>query len=687
MLASVMSETPAEPRPVATTAAALPPDAPGGLPHWPNRRMLICAGLALAAAALAAVGYGAAAAAFAVASAAMALLTWLAAREAGRRTERLAAHLNDIALQQQHEQRLPAANAGDIDMATPVNRLLESLEHLDELRREAEREADRRVAEDTRALQIERNDAEAASQAKTRFLANMSHELRTPLNGVIGAAQLLEAGRQGTEEQAHLIEAIRNSGANLLGLIENILDLSRIETGAFSLSAADFNLVDCVETALATTSVGARLKRLDMAGIVDPRLAAWRHGDGLRLRQILLNLLGNAVKFTQFGEVVLTVAPAEDPQRLRISVRDTGIGIEADALAHVFDPFHQADDTVHRRFGGSGLGLAITRQLVEAMGGRIQVHSSPGQGSRFDVELALPLAESPPPEPPPLAQAVLLHEPHEASRQAQTALLERMGCRALPCRDARELRYWVDRLRAEDLPAPWLLVATDAPDAWRFIEESLPWVDADRVIGMTQVESHQADAAQARLRLPRSVVKPVLRSALSARLSEAPVPAGDLARNGPDTAYPATVPATLGPKHVLVVEDDRLNQTIVCSMLHNAGYSTTSAESGAEALAMMAGHAFDLVLMDWQMPDLDGLQVTRRIRAGAAGRYGRIVPIVALTANAFAEDRAACLEAGMNDFLTKPVLAAKLIETVRRWTALPGGDDEAFSSSNFADLY
>ncbi|MFG5409177.1 response regulator [Piscinibacter sakaiensis] len=221
-----------------------------------------------------------------------------------------------------------------------------------------------------------------------------------------------------------------------------------------------------------------------------------------------------------------------------------------------------------------------------------------------------------------------------------------------------------------------MLVAADTDVAWAFLEAAMPWLDPERVIGMTQVESHEADAARERLRLPRSVVKPVLRAALDGpRLSP------------PGPAAPVTVPAALGTKHVLVVEDDRLNQTIVCSMLHHAGYTTTTAENGAQALDMMSRQMFDLVLMDWQMPDMDGLEVTRRLRAGAAGRYGTVVPIVALTANAFAEDRAACLAAGMNDFLTKPVLAAKLAETARRWTALPGGDEQAFSSSNFADLY
>ncbi len=670
---------------LSTPTKTTPP--PGlGIVRPPWRWLLLASGLALAAAVLAWFGFGVQAAAPALAASAIGAFGALRSKTASRSVRALQRRTSEIATQKQHEQRLPATGPDEIDLVTPINLLLDDIESLGNAVVAARREADRRTAEDTRTLQDERDHAEAASLAKTRFLANMSHELRTPLNGVIGAAQLLQIGGQGAEEQAHLIDAIRGSGTNLLGLIENILDLSRIETGALDLSHVDFNLVDCVESAIATTAVGARMKRLGMACIVDPVLPAWRNGDSPRLRQILLNLLGNAVKFTQRGDVVLTVERGHTHDSVIFGVRDSGMGIAPEALKHVFEPFRQADDGVNRRHGGSGLGLTITRQLIEAMEGSIKLSSEPGVGTFFEVEIAIPMAVVPVPDPPPLQHVVLFFEPHEASARAVDAQLNRLGCRTKRCRSPEDLRDWMNR-GADESPQPWLLVAADAEQTLEFLEASMNLIDPERVIGMTQLESYESEVARERFQLSRSVVKPVLRAALVSRLGAVPRAAPSLRQPPPVPFESFSRPAALGSKHVLVVEDDRLNQTIVCSMLQNAGYLTTAAEDGRQALELMARQMFDLVLMDWQMPDMDGLEVTRRIRAGEAGRYGRIVPIVALTANAFAEDRAACLDAGMNDFLTKPVLAAKLSETAHRWTALPGGDDEAFASSSFADLY
>jgi len=567
-----------------------------------------------------------------------------------------------------------AGGGGEIaDAVDAFNRMREQIAARDAALLEANRELERRVAERTAALQREKERAEAASIAKTRFLANMSHELRTPLNAVIGAAQLLQAQDDAPEAppaeapgghgQTHLVEVIRQSGLNLLGLIENVLDLSRIEHGSLALAPEDFNLLDCVEAALATAAVPARIKGLEVACIVDPALPMWRRGDPLRIRQVLLNLLGNAVKFTLQGEVVLRVAPGTAADALRISVSDTGIGIGEASLEQVFEPFRQADDASSRRFGGSGLGLAIARQLVEAMGGRIALASQPGQGSCFTVDVALPVLEAPREASVRLGQSVAFHEPHDASAEALAAQLQRLGCTAWRCSGPAALEAWLAG-HAGDQPPPWLMVALDAPEAGALLELAVPRIDPQRIVTMSSGEPLRIEAMRHRLAVPRGVIKPVLRSALVSRL-------GAAARGRAEPAAPVTAAGASDERHVLVVEDDRVNQTIVCAMLRNAGYRTSTADDGAQAMAMLACNDYDLVLMDWQMPDMDGLEVTRRLRSGEAGRHGRIVPIVALTANAFVEDRNACLASGMNDFLTKPVLASSLEATVGRWTRHP----------------
>ncbi len=575
--------------------------------------------------------------------------------------QHLARTVTSIADHQDYSQRLV------VDQADEIGRAMSAVNHmLLELQRRESALLELGVAERTRELRAERDRAEAASRAKSSFLSHMSHELRTPLNAVIGAAQLLDDRGTVDESQLHLVEAIRDSGTRLLGLIENILDLSRIESGALDLAQEDFNLVECVEAAIATAAVQARLKGLRTACIVDPALPAWRVGDAMRLRQVLLNLLGNAVKFTQTGEVVLWIGAVPDGG-VRVEVRDTGIGMDDRAQALAFEPFRQADNSTTRRFGGSGLGLAIARQLVQAMGGTIALNSLPDKGTTVALEIALPAAtDQPAPSLPTVDRPVVFFEPHEASAQALAATLARMGCEAARVSDSATLRAWCEA-RAADAPAPWLLVAVDAPDTWRLLEDAPLAIDHERVIGMTHLESHSAEMARELHRIPRNVIKPVSRTALSSRFgSRGRIPA--LAGAVGDDA--AQVPDGLR-RRVLVVEDDPLNQLIVCTMLQNAGCLTTTAGHGREALQLMLRHSFDLVLMDWQMPEMDGLEVTRRLRAGAAGLAGMRVPIVALTANAFTEDRATCLAAGMNDFLTKPVEAVVLESVVRRWVPGP----------------
>ena len=594
----------------------------------------------------------------------------------------LSAMADAVAADGNHDRRLVLDQSDEIgELANRFNAMLVELQAREhELQLSRDRLEDQ-VEQRTAQLKIAKDVAEFASLAKTRFLANMSHELRTPLNAVIGAAQLLKAGTgvSDVESQTQMVDAIQKSGTNLLALIENILDLSRIEVGELRLTSEDFHLVDCIESALATASLTARAKGLTLSCIVMPAVPNWRNGDANRLRQVLLNLLGNAVKFTQQGDIVLRVERGASIAELHISLTDTGVGIGQSSLPHIFEPFRQADDAASRRFGGSGLGLSIVHQLVNAMGGHIQAQSELGQGTRFDVWLSLPLASAPPAPLQPMNLPIAWFEPHEPSAQALAAQLEQLGCQAQPVHTSEELVSWLKRQSAHGA-APWLLINCDAPMATGLLEGALDELDPEHVIGMTSHEWVEGGLARDTLKLPRTLTKPVLRSALVSRLSPAratpfqngvPKAVVEPVRSADSVALVAT--AAVGDfgvhdgVHILVVEDDLLNQTIVRRLLSHAGYMSTAANDGNQALALVAERPFDLVLMDWQMPGMDGLEVTRRMRLGEAGPAGTTVPIVALTANAFAEDREACLAAGMDDFLTKPVLADRLIAAVQRW--------------------
>jgi signal transduction histidine kinase/CheY-like chemotaxis protein/HPt (histidine-containing phosphotransfer) domain-containing protein len=552
-------------------------------------------------------------------------------------------------------------------MAYLASRMSQLRLHWRQQRRELKEALDN-LSAGQEALVRAKAGAEAASQAKTRFLANMSHELRTPLNAVIGAAQLLRAQRADAGAQPHLVEAIEQGGTNLLGLIENILDISRIEAGHLKLRPADFDLIECVESAITGVAPVAHAKGLQLACVVAPGLAAWRHGDRDLLRQLVMNLLGNAVKFTAHGEVVLRVRAGARPCDVHVSVSDTGVGIGEASLAHVFEPFRQADDGADRRFGGSGLGLAIVRQLAQAMGGSVGVTSVLGRGSCFEFELPLPASEQLTTAPAALSRVVVVIEPHEPSAEALLAHLQRLGAEARRCTDPAGLRDALSCSRGA--PLPWVLLAADSDDGFTLLEPVADLVEPSQVVAMA---GHSSDAVERARSLPasaRALVKPITRAALIAALSDA----------DPLTAVPS-IPAPPAPAprletgfqrltHVLVVDDDALNRSIVSGLLRHAGFCVFTADSGHRVLQLLPElDRIDVVLMDCQMPGMDGLEVTRRLRAGEAGPAGCTVPILALTANAFAEDRQACIAAGMNDFLSKPVKASTLHEAIRRWTA------------------
>ncbi|MCH2242585.1 MAG: response regulator [Aquabacterium sp.] len=433
------------------------------------------------------------------------------------------------------------------------------------------------VAQRTAELARAKDAAEAASQAKSRFLAVMSHELRTPLHAVLASAELLRdthpapQDADGRAREEALIDTISASGRHLLTLIDQVLELSRIEAGKLELADGPLDLGDVARQAVRAVHPQAEAKDLLLVCQLDPQLHLQRRGDALRLTQVLINLMANAVKFTERGSVSLTVQPGPGPHDVRFIVRDTGPGLTPEQQARVFDAFHQVDAQSTRQHGGAGLGLTITRELVQLMRGEVQLSSRRGVGTEVAIRVPLPL------------------------RQGGTAAA------------------------AGATPAPSASSSSSSP--------------------LGRVATGGTAAALAPQHGPAEPTDPAARPA----------------------------PDALAGVRVLVVEDDPVNSMLAIEMLRSAGADVDTVDSGPAALAWLRAQPADVVLMDWRMPGMDGLEATRRIRAGQAGPAARRVPVIGLTANAFAEDRQACLDAGMDHVLTKPIERNRMLHDVRQW--------------------
>ncbi|MEO8524670.1 MAG: PAS domain S-box protein [Caldimonas sp.] len=524
-----------------------------------------------------------------------------------------------------------------------------------------------------------RDRAEAATRAKSAFLANMSHEIRTPMNAITGLTYLLKRDVR-EPAQRERIAKVGDAAQHLLGVINDILDLSKIESGKLKLDVADFATDTLLSRVCALVAERAREKGLELVIDTD-HLPRSMHGDAIRLTQALLNLLGNAVKFTEHGSVTLRGEILESDgasMRVRFEVHDTGIGIAPDRIGALFTAFEQADSSTTRRYGGTGLGLAITRQLARLMGGDAGAGSEPGVGSRFwfTAMLGHALRDVQTERPALMAgmRGLLVDDLTEA-REALSLMLTQLGLRTDSAVSGEEALALAEAAEAAGDPydvyvLDWKMPGIDGIETARRLVKKAGW-RAPRCVLVSAHDNERLwlEAREAGIR--NILIKPISLSALHDGLLETLVgtatslPAG--ARGGDALR---ALQATRAGARVLLAEDNVVNQEVAAELLRSAGLEVAIARDGVEAVAMIRSRPFDLVLMDVQMPGLDGLQATRAVRALPG--LGR-VPIIAMTANAFGEDREACIAAGMNDHVAKPVNPDALYETLLRWLPVSAG--------------
>ena len=572
----------------------------------------------------------------------------------------LAAMVRDVRNQARYDLRAPAGPRDEVgELIDGVNSMLTEIEardtalaaHRDRLEIEVAHRTEELSAAKEEADRA-RDEAEAANKAKSLFLANMSHEIRTPMNGVLGMVELLR-GTPMNDRQLRMIDTLHGSAESLLYLINDVLDVSKIEAGKLELDAVDFSPRRAIEDVALLFAERAQQKGVELVLEVTARVPEMVCADGHRFRQVLNNLVSNAVKFTGRGHIVVALdALIEgDEVHLQVRVEDSGIGIPEDMKPRLFQAFSQADSSMARRYGGTGLGLAISRQLVQLMGGELSVESTAGAGARFRFDVSV-LMRQPARWPTLAAQRVAVVAGHPRQRAALAAQLRGLGCQVDEAVDEAGLPAAADVARYDVVFADGVLGGEQGLARLGRLKAR-----TGRLVALTRLRSASDDGDARQSGADLCLHKPILLDQLVAAIEGR---AADLRRT--ERAVGLRTEA-----RVLLVEDHPVNAEIVCALLGECGCRVTVANNGEEAVAAYQGGAFDLVFMDIQMPEMDGIEATGRIRQiERESGHGR-VPIIALTANALRDDRTAALGAGMDDYLTKPVTGERLQTTLARW--------------------